>query len=350
MTVVTLNSAAEIERLTTGKTTDRPELAADNAKTAAKAAEKGAEKPTLKAVEKAPETKADPGKSESKDDEDEGEDGLTATERAEYTAKMLRTVGRKTRQVKEAEEFAAAQYNEAQLARRRADAAEEELAKLRQPVQKPVENKKPERANFENDEAYQDAVVEFRVKETLAKDKREQAEAIEASRQQEITNAANARLLAAEKLVPDFKEVTENSGVTIPDFIAGYMRESEMFAELGYHFMKNPEVITGLRKLTRAHALVEVGKIESRLQPFAPSGGKVASKTESASGADPSPSTESGQSTAGPSKQSRAPVIKPLGSDSVSQVDKDSRDMTTREHIEAWKKQNKANLGLRKRH
>jgi hypothetical protein len=44
-------------------------------------------------------------------------------------------------------------------------------------------------------------------------------------------------------------------------------------------------------------------------------------------------------------------VIRPLGSDSVSQVEKDPSQMTTREVIEKWKRDNpRTNLGLRKRH
>lgn len=361
MTTVVMNSAGEVERMQTGNTPERPELAADNAKAIAKAAEtqNGKQVPDSKG-DRAGNGKDNSGhksadgaatvRKEDAGDDIEGEDGLTPREKREYTEKMLKTVARKTRQIKDAEEFAAAQYNERTLADRRAQAAEDELAKLRQPAAKPVEATKPERANFDSDAAYQDALVDFRVKETIAKERREQAEQAEQQRHAEVIRVAHERLKAAAALVPDFKEVTEEADIRVPGHIAGYMQESEMFAELGYHFAKHPEVLERLQKLNPARALVEVGKIESTLQPFAPSGEK-ASKTESANGAGPSPTkTDAGQSTSGPSKQSRAPVIKPLGSDSVSQVDKDPREMTTREHIEHWKKTNKANIGLRKRH
>lgn len=365
MTVVVLNSKSEIERLTTGTAPERPEIVADNAKQAEKKAvseNKGPKEPEK--AKAAPETP----KVENPDDDVEGEDGYTPRQKREFSAAMLKSIGKKHREKLEAEEFAADQYNTRLLAEKRAEAAEAELAKLRQQPVKEIEApKKPERASFESDEAYQDALVEFRVKEQLAKEKRQEAERQAQERQQEIIRAAHQRLEKAAELVPDFKEVTEGAELRVPGHIAGYMQESEMFAELGYHFAKHPEVLDRLAKLSPARALVEVGKIESTLQPFAKgsaataeakasNGQEPSSQTESASqtaangkGAGPN-STESGLPTASPSPKSRAPVIKPLGSDSVSQVEKDSRQMTTREVIEDWKAKNRSNLGLRKRH
>ncbi len=365
MTTVVLDSKGEIERLTTGTAPERPEIVADNAKRAEKAKEtpKDAKPPEVKETKEAPKevTKAPTNDA----DDVEGEDGLTPRQKREFSAAMIKSIGKKHRERLEAEEFAAAQYNERLLAERRAEAAEAELAKLRGQQQQPKEPeaKKPERADFPTDEAYQDALVEFRVKEQLAKEKKAEAERQAQARQDEIIRAAQERLKKAAEVVPDFQEVTEAADLRVPGHIASYMQESEMFAELGYHFAQHPEVMERLAKLSPARALVEVGKIESTLQPFAKGGAATAdakavngSKTESASqtaangnGAGPN-QTESTPPGAGPSPKSRAPVIKPLGSDSVSQVEKDPRQMTTREVIEDWKAKNRSNLGLRRRH
>lgn len=370
MTTVVLNSAAEIERLTTGEAPKRPEIEADNAKqrASAKQADNKGEKSAVAGQlpkKEAAETKTvdDPA------DDIEGEDGYTPRQKREFSAAMLKSIGKKHREKLEAEEFAADQYNRARLAEQRAENLERQLAELQEKAKPPIEAaKKPERASFESDEAYQDALVEFRVKEQLAKEKQAEAERAEQERQAAIIKAATERLQKAAELVPDFQQVTEAADLRVPGHIAGYMQESELFAELGYHFAKNPDIMERLAKLSPAKALVEVGKIESTLKPFSKDGAATtsekalngqepSSKTESASqiaangkGAGPT-QTESTQQGAGPSQKSRAPVIRPLGSDSVSQVEKDQSQMSTREVIEKWKRDNpRTNLGLRKRH
>jgi len=367
MTTVVLNSAAEIERLTTGEAPKRPEIEADNAKRAEKAPAKepvkGAEKPKE-------DVKEDPA------DDIEGEDGYTPRQKREFSAAMLKSIGKKHREKLEAEEFAADQYNQRRLAEQRAENLERQLEELRkqQPTkaaEPPKELIRPRKEDFETQEAYEDALLAHGRALDRAEREREQAEEAarkEQERRAEVIKAATERLQKAAELVPDFQEVTEAADLKVPGHIAGYMQESELFAELGYHFAKHPEAMERLAKLSPAKALVEVGKIESTLKPFskdgaatssekASNGHEPSSKTESASqtaangkGAGPN-QTESSQSAAGPSQKSRAPVIRPLGSDSVSQVERDPSQMSTREVIEKWKRDNpRTNLGLRKRH
>lgn len=352
--VTVVNSAGEIERILTGKAPERPEVEADNAKQRAAATPEAA-KPTDKpaAATKA-DDKAAPAKVEPTDQDDvEGEDGLTPRQKREFSAQMLKAIGKKHARMLDAEEFAAAQYNQLKLAEERAANLERQLEELRkQPVKEPEVARKPERASFETDEAYQDALVEFRVKEQLAKEKREEAERTAQERQQAIIRAATARLEKAAELVPDFQEVTEAADLRVPGHIAGYMQESDMFAELGYHFAQHPDIMERLAKLSPAKALVEVGKIESTLKPFSEThtGKANGDKPSPSDGAKPSPQTGTTPQSATPSPKSRAPVISPLGSDSASQVEKDPGQMSTREVIEAWKAKNRSNLGLRKRH
>lgn len=371
MSVTVLDSKDLITHLTTGETPIPKEVAEDNARKAAAEAAKTTQ--TTPKQSKVDQPTGQPEKKGDEGDDIEGEDGLTPRQKRDFSAAMLKSIGKKHREKLEAEEFAAAQYNNARLAEQRAENLERQLAELKsqqQPV-KPVEApKKPERTNFETDEAYQDALVDFRVKETLAKEKREEADRAAQNEQAEIARVAGERLRKAAELVPDFVEKTENAELRIPGHIAGYMRESELFAELGYHFADHPDIVERLAKLSPAKALVEVGKIESTLQPFssrsaAGSDGKAngqkpsTSETESAktttaasgNGADPGTQTESTQSGASPSKpRGTAPVITPLSAGSTSQVEKPSGERNIREEIAAWQQKNQRNLGLRKRH
>ncbi len=180
------------------------------------------------------------------------------------------------------------------------------------------------------------------------------------AQQQEIVQHAQARIERAIDLVPDFKEVTEAVDMAVPPHIAGYMQESDLFAEMGYHFAKHPEVLAKLAELTEGlrpgtpqfvrgitRSLVELGKIESKLQPFAPVA-KVTNGSEPSQTNGTKPSTETGSAPSKPRTQ--APIIRPLSAGSGAQVEKDEAEMKTPEVLTAWQKKHGVQLTARKRH
>lgn len=387
MTITVLDSKDLVTHLTTGEMPVPAGIAEDNAKQQA-AAEKGNGKspsgkgqhdnqPGTAEAGKAAEhgkTAGDGTETAKSADDVEGEDGLTPRQKREWTAAMLKSVGKKHREKLEAEEFAAAQYNERLLADKRAEAAEREretfkaeLAKLKQPASKVDENAEPQREKFATDKQYADALIDWRV------DQKFKAREVEAAqqRQQTIQQNTESSLKRAIELVPDFEEVTQGAELNIPGHIVYLMQESGLFAEFGYHFSKNPDDLAKLAITTPNKIRLEFQKIEGKLTPFASrtaagADGKAnghkpsTSETESAStttaasgnGADPSRTqTESTGNGASPSKpRGTAPVITPLSAGSTSQVEKAPGEQNTREVIEAWQKKNRANLGLRRRH
>jgi len=287
-------------------------------------------------------------KAEEHPDDVEGEDGLTANQKKELSAKMLKAIGKKHREMKEAEEFAAAQYSERKLAEQRADQLQAALdaAKGKQVEAKAEETAKPDRQNFGTETEYVEALTDWKVGQALAKHAAEQAKQAQERAFAEMEAAAKQRIADAIKLVPDFVDVTSASDQEIPPAVAGYMQESEMLAELGYHLAKHPELVVSLAKLKPALQLVQIGKIESTLQPF--------SKEKSNGGAKPQAVTEASKAseTTGitPSKaRTTAPVIQPLSTTGAT-VEKDPVDMNIRETISDWQKRNNANLAMRKRH
>lgn len=354
MTVTVLDSKDLITHLTTGETPVPAGIAEDNARQRA-AAEKGngkqaadgarGDKPADEKDPKALETAA------SKENDDvEGDDGLTPRQKRELSASMLKAIGKKHRQVKEAEEFAADQYNNRRLADQRAELAEQELAKLRQPVKAAEEVKEPQRENFQSDVAYADALIDFKVEQKLQKKQTEEAAQRAQEEHARVVSAAQERLKAAAELVPDFEQ-TIDTDLNVPGHIAAYMQRSALFAELGYHFAKHPQVLAELRKLTPAEALVEVGVIKSTLRPFSETHqgeGKASNGSEPSKTNGATPSTQTDVSPSKP--RGTAPVITPLSAGSASQVDKPPVEMNTREMIVDWQKRNQRNLGLRKRH
>jgi hypothetical protein len=311
-------------------------------------------KPEPKAEPK-PEVKAEP---ESKQpptpdpDDIEGDDGLTPRQKREYTEQMQKTIGKKHRKQMEAEEFALAQYNEKTLAEQRAEQLERDIARLKAqipaaPAPVVAEAKAPDRKDFETDQAFQDAVIDYRVDQKLKAAQAEQAKRQEEARQQEIVATAAARIERAIELVPDFKAVTEAADTMVPFAVAGYMGGSPMIAELGYHFAKHPEVLAEIAKLNPYEQLVAVGEIKSTLRPFAPAA--------KANGEEPSPkpngaqpSTETGTAPSKP--RVSAPVIRPLNTQSGAQVEKDEADKTQSEIIADYQRRHGVKFSARKRH
>jgi hypothetical protein len=307
-----------------------------------------AAKPEEKPVEPAKEAK-EPA------EEVEDDNGLTEAQKKELSAKMLTAIGKKHRAMREAEEFGEEQYNQRRAAEKRADQLESEIRRLQAQLSSaaPAQaDDKPKRENFETDDAFNDAVVDWKVAQKFREKEAERAKQENEARQAQIIEEARTRVQRAMDIVPDYQEVVEGANLAVPPYIAGYMQESEMFAELGYHFAKHPSVLEKLSKLSPARALVEVGKIESTLQPFAASSAKDPHTEKGEKPEAPSPkngdkpSTETGST---PSKP-RAAVITPLNAGSAVQVDKDEREMDSREALSAWRQKNAKNLMKRARH
>ena len=293
------------------------------------------------------------------EDEAEDDNGLTAKQREEMTATMQKTIGKKHRMMKEAEEFAAAQYAERKLAEQRAEQIERELNELKGKAKvedTPKESvTKPVRGNYQSDDDYIEALAAYRTEQLFAEREATAQKKAAEERYNEIITAAKARIETARELVPDFAEVTGSADIPIPSAIANYMQESELFAEIGYHFAKNPDVVKDLQKLTIDKQLVAIGKIESKLTPF----GKAAptekpSNDEKSSQEIPS----NGKQNTAPSEKytgaflsksrTEAPVIKPLSDlgNASNQVDPEN----IRDVIADYTKTHKANFAHRKRH
>lgn len=294
-------------------------------------------------------------KTETKSEPEEDDDGLTPEQKATFTENMKKTIGKKHREKKEAEELAEEQYNARILADRRAEKAEREAQRLREqltPAPKVEEAKEPDRANFKTDKEYADAMIDFRVDQKLkAKEAEDHKKALE-DLQREAAAQAIARIEKARELVPDFDEVlasVDDDKHPVSQTIAGYMQESDMFAELGYHFAKNPEVLDNIMKLSPTKQLVAIGKIESTLKPF--SGNSEKATTDAKSELEDGKATKPAPSTNGikPSK-ARPEPIKPLETGSASQVEKPVSEMSFQEYKSHWQEKHKVKLGLRKRH
>jgi hypothetical protein len=297
-------------------------------------------------------------KPETKDTLDvEGEDGLTSREKAELSAKMLKAVGKRVREKREAEEFAAEQYNLRLAAERRAKELEEQTKLAPADRQSVVTEapKPPQRADFTTDEEYVKALVDHGVAEALKMKKAADDKAAEEARIANVLETAKARIAKAIELVPDFEDVVASADLIIPPTIAGYMQESEMFAELGYFLAKpeNQAIVTALQKMTPAKQLVEIGKIEGKLMPFAPATGAKDSKdaataSTKVNGKQPQAAPRETGETLSMARRA-APVITPISNTGTS-GEVNLETATVREHIAEFAKNRGVNLTRRQRH
>jgi hypothetical protein len=358
MTTVVESSTDQVEAaLNHGVFPVPPEVAADNAARE----KKDAPKTEVKAEAKE-EPKAEPKKDDA--DDIEGEDGLTPRQKREYTAQMLKTIGKNFAKRREAEDLAASNYNEKMLAEQRAERAERELADLKgKAVEESVELKEPVRADFKDDQSYWDAMVDYRVDRKMAAERAAAAKQEEAQSQEQMIETARSKVAAAIELVPDFEEVTAEVSTETPKWILDAMQSSDLFPELWYHLAGHPEVLGKLVGMTKGYRpgsiqfaraaqrqLVELGKIESTLQPFAKAKVKNGEEPSHRNG-KPEKAEPSQETGSAPSKSRvTAPIIRPLDGGSAPQVAKDETDMNGSEVITAWQRKHGVSLTARKRH
>lgn len=291
-------------------------------------------------------------RTEDSADDVEGEDGLTPRQKRDLTQKMQTAIGKKHRALKDAEEFAAEQYNEKRLAEQRAEAQQREIDRLKQQLQgnKPAETDKPKRDNFETQEAFDDALTDWKVDQKF---KEREAAAAKAHMDQIMANA-QASVARALELVPDYEEKTAAADYIVPGQVAGLMQESPLFAELGYHFAEHPEELARLAITPPERLKVEFRKIESTVQPFAATP-KATAKVENGQDASPTPSQNGAKPSTEtvvtpPSKPRAAAPITPLSSGSAVQVEKPEREMTAQEAMADWQRKRQVNLTRRQRH
>lgn len=270
----------------------------------------------------------------------ENESDLEDEDFAALTDKQQRTVNKKHRAMKEADEFAEEQYRERRAAERRAEAAEERIKALEEKGKPaPVEAKEPD----PNDPVYKTATGEFdafkyakdlarhAADEAVKADRKEQdklnKQAAEARDYQEYMGRVNA----SAKGIEDWQEICEGAAdMQVSGALTGYIRESEAPAPLLAHLARHPDELERLNALPTIKAIREIAKLELTL---------ITPK-------EPEKTVE----TPAPKGKTRAPEpIAPLSNGS-GHVRKDPKDMTTKEHIDDEYRQAREAHYTRKRH
>jgi hypothetical protein len=169
----------------------------------------------------------------------------------------------------------------------------------------------PKREDFEDYDAYVDALVDYRTEVKLAKWQKSEAEKQGKTEYQQKIEGLLTKIDEGYKKYPDFEEVAKDPTVPITPLIRDILAEVDHPEDVAYYLGKNRAEAIKISRMTPFAAHKEILKIEAEVAK-----------------ASPSPST---------TKVTNAPSpIKPLGSGD-SLPNKDISKMTQKEY-EEWRK------------
>jgi hypothetical protein len=216
--------------------------------------------------------------------EDYVDDDKETQAEIDKSERFRKTINKKHRAMKEAqeaaseaEEFARNQWNEARLAKERAASLEERLKELQaQTIKEDPEVKKPVhdelgpdgKKRFYDDQGqfkafeYAEALATFSANEAVVKDRQRQIEESQKAAAAQAEEAAKAHVAEARKVHDDYDEVIQASDVKTHQRVLDYMTGSKWIAETAYYLAKNPDFVERINKLNPLAAIAEIGKLE----------------------------------------------------------------------------------------
>lgn len=189
--------------------------------------------------------------------------------------------------IKAAKEAAAAELTAAKEAQAALEARIAEIEAAR-PKEEPKADPRPSRDQFDDPDAYDEAMVDWgkregiRVAEDAAAEARAKAaeeakaeaeakarEAQEAEIASWNTKWTNARTEAIEKY-PDYVEVAEAENVKITGEMAAAILQADNGTDVAYYLGQNPDEAARIAGLTMARQMLEIGRLSERLEAPAP--------------------------------------------------------------------------------
>lgn len=187
------------------------------------------------------------------------ESGLEQTD--EQKAADAKALEQKEKKRKRKELYTAKE--DARSERSRAEQAERELQALKD-ASKP--QGRPGRDDFESEEDYEDALIDYRLGKQRAESANQASKAEKNSKLAENRRKYNAGVADAEEKHDDFHEVAGDAGMSISsDFLADQIKSSDFAHDIVYFLGKNPEEARRLSSLSEFEQVREVGRLEARL-------------------------------------------------------------------------------------
>ncbi len=130
------------------------------------------------------------------------------------------------------------------------------------PIDVPQE---PKRLDFVSDEAYVDALTDYKVDKRIAEREASQQKAKQAAEMQEIDNSYQKTVKVAQKKYDDFSEVVATATDEIPPFMVMAIKESDVGGDLTYYLAKFPEETKKILNMRPVQALKYLTQLEKEL-------------------------------------------------------------------------------------
>jgi outer membrane biosynthesis protein TonB len=282
---------------------------------------KGEGKPAERAEEKKPEAKTEPEKEPVVEEKPEPE------EKAEVEKVEEKPEEEKVEKPKNhAERRRDRMLEERAYFKAQAEFLQAQLAQQQQQKASPTgqQEQVPQRAAYNSDEEYVDALAEFKIAkrfEALTRQQQEQA-------QRGALDKFNTRTAEAKKAYDDYDEVVQAASFH-PLFatnqyphVTETVMSSEVGADLIYYLADNPEEATRIANMRPNQAVKELGRIESYIEMAL-----------------------EGKTTAGSAVKAKAPVTKapapyssPKGTGGTTKKTIYDKNLSNKEFLELWNK------------
>ncbi len=189
-------------------------------------------------------------------------------EKPQPDEKKKQTIRERISQINEKKKASDARADAAEA---RAAKAEKEAAELRTRAAPPAKveepGAEPQRAQFQSDDEYLNARVDYTVAKREAAREKAQAEARAKAESDRVVQTYSTRLAATKAETPDFDARIEKAkDLPISPHIRDAIFESEVGPKMALYFADHPEEATRLNGLSANAALREFGKIESMIE------------------------------------------------------------------------------------
>lgn len=131
----------------------------------------------------------------------------------------------------------------------------------------PQDAGKPRPDDFESHEQWVEALTDWKTEQRERDRARDEEQRRSQDLQNQIQSTFQERYQAASKAHPDFEDLFEERAESIPTspVMQQAVIESELGAELMYHFLKNPNDAARIAALPPVKAAIEIGKLEAKL-------------------------------------------------------------------------------------
>jgi hypothetical protein len=172
-----------------------------------------------------------------------------------------------------------AEKRQAEEARQAAEAKARELeAKIKEYEEKgkpqkidPEIGPKPNPADYTDNQKYWEDLAEWKARETITTEKREQAKNDRERALKETIRAHAERVKAISDEIPDYHDVLSSaSDLSVNDLIRDTILDSDQSARILYHLASHRDEVAELNEMSPQRALKYLGRLEAKLEKTEP--------------------------------------------------------------------------------